>query len=1192
MPGRRAPRAIFLWSFVGAVAPLASAQPASDAGAEPRPVVVLAAADEAADEAAAFVVGLAAKDLHELVLKEGRAFLAAHAAHAEATLVRHLVAEAAYTLRRFEEARADFERVASVPGFAQAREARFRLGQCALELGDPRAAALAFEALIAAGADYLRPAAGFLLGEARFALREFEAAEAAYFGVLQLDEPGPYGFDAACAMCWTAKERGNLDAVVARATACLAAAPADDVRTSALWLLLGETSFARGAHAEALAAFERVRGPEQVRAARRGAAFALVALGRDGEAALRFEALANESAAAAAVAAAGEKRAAGVGGAAGAIEAERVDATWRAAAAHVRAGANERALVLLADARDPDGLAWRGRALSALGRHAEALVAFDAAQQAGPAVALAAEIASARADVLVALGRGAEAAEVLERSGGDHDLHAAAVAHANLGDWAAAARSARAALARFPDSPHATANRLVLGEALFQLGERGEARAHFEAIAAGAATSDAERARLRLGWCDFADGRFASAHGAFEALARGDGALAVEAQYMAARALEELAAAAAAVERGGAGAGVGGNGGASGVDAARTRAAAAFARFVAERPGAAQRPEALMRLARLAPPAEAEAALRRLLAEHAGHALYGAAALDLAWREAARGDHADAVASFERALAGGAERGAALVGRAASQFELGAHAAARVGLVEALGEPGLAADASGATDTPSATGATLRLTALELLAWVEAARGDGVAAADVVREYARSGGDHARVLAAARRVHGVLADQGDAARGATLFDALRGSAGEPVHARAFAAEEVFAWLDAAAVARAEERLRVALASAPSDAGLLEAAFFVGEAHWASGEHARALALYDLAAALPGTTRERALYKGGFAARRLDDAADPVRRHVRGRDAGRLRDALVGLLDGRATHPAGADFSHTGALAHDDLGDVSALTTATLGDGQRDRTATVRSGEGRLGDLLLRRRRSGRRLEPLRQLDALRPERRERPPGGLAGRAREVLGEPRLDDRAVVLRLDPGVHERVCGAPRGLERCDRLRGLDADPARLDDLLTLRRLGLGLRSGDGGLRDQRLLRGLRLGGLGPLLLERDLGQTDEDRLVQGRDLGRRRRRRLAALHRRCGRARREGLACLALGAAVAAITIARTSLPARPALPRSTRRPRVLWLALRGGEPLVDELRARAVERAAAILGHRAATADGAQGRAVG
>jgi tetratricopeptide (TPR) repeat protein len=842
MPGRRAPRAPILWFVAYCALPPANARAAVAPSAPPWPVV----ADEAADEAAAFVVGLAAKDLHELVLKEGRAFLAAHAAHAEATLVRHLVAEAAYALARYDEARADFERVVAVPGFAQVREARFRLGQCALELGDARAAAAAFEALIASGADYLRPAAGFLLGEARFALREFEAAEAAYHGVLQLDEPGSYGFDAACAMCWTAKERGALDAVVARATACLAAAPADDTRASALWLLLGETQFARGAHGEALASFERVRGPEQVPAARRGAAFALVALGRDGEAALRFEALAAEAADGAA----------------------RADATWRAAAAHVRAGANERALALLAGAQEPHGLLWRGRALLALGRHAEALSAFDVARRAGPDTELAAELARAHAEALVALGRGAEAAELLERSGGDHDLHVAAVAHANLGDWAAAVRSAQAALARFPDSPHATANRLVLAEALFQLGDRNGARVHFEAVAASAAREDAERARLRLCWCDFADGRFDAAQGAFGALARGDGAVATEAQFMAARALEELAA----LDRG---------------EASRARAADAFARFVEERPGATQRPEAFVRLARLVPPAEAEAALRRLLAEHADHALCGAAALELAQREAARGEHGAALANFERALAGGAERAATLVGRAASQLELGAHDAARASLVEVLeiearefearggeardvGPQG--AESPGAESPGAGSERPLRLAALELLAWVEAARGDGAAATEVVHAFARSAGDHERVLAAARRVHGVLTAQGAAERGAGLFAALASGAREPRHASVFAAEEVFAWLDAALAARAEERLRAALASAPADAGLLEAAFFVGEAHWSSGEHARALALYDLAAALPGTTRERALYKGGFAAQRLGDTA--------------------------------------------------------------------------------------------------------------------------------------------------------------------------------------------------------------------------------------------------------------------------------------------------------------------------------
>jgi TolA-binding protein len=865
MPGHVVPFVSVFAAFVAASADASSLSIAS------QPALITAAPvtwQQDADEAAAYVVGLAQKDLHDLVFKEGRTFLASHASHPRATLVRYLVADAAFELGRFADAKPLLETVVSDTAFEQRREARFRLAQVLLELGDARAAAERLDAVLADEPDYLRAPAGFLLGEARFALGEHDAAEAAYWNVLQLPEPGRYGFDAACAMCWTAKARGAHDAVLQRAQACLQAAPAGDVRVSELNLLLGETHFVRGEHEKALAAFARATGANEQAAAQRGAAFALVALGRDAEAATRFEALlaalpANDPA--------------------------RTDLAARAAAAHVRSGAFERALALVEGGRHATAHYWRARALAGLSRHQDALTALDSAARAQPDAELQSLIDNARADALFALGRTDEAAKVYERAGGDYALHAAAIARANAGDWAEAARIARDALARFPDSPHATANRLVLGEALFQSGDRAAAREAFASVAAAGApntsAADVRRARSRIAWCDFDGKRFDAAESVFRELSRdtSDASAAREAEFMAARCVEERA----------------------GDDAGlRARAAQAFESFATRHGDAPQRAEALLRAGRLVAGERGEVLLAQLLTQHASDALAPRAALELGERRSARGAHAEAAAAFE--VASGAKeievRCAALAGAAWSRFELGEHEAARAA-IDVL----LATKEVDAVHVASGR---------ELLVWIEAARGDGAAAEAAVRAFAKAGGEPQRVLGAAKRAHAALVASGAAARAATLFGDLARATTDPDVQRALRVEEVFARLDTNDVERAEALARELAGAAPKDAGVCEAAFFVGEARWASGDHGRALALYDLAAASGGTTRERALYKAGFAAVRLADHTTAAARLEAFRaefDGSPLLGEVLFLL-GESHFALGADEAARTALA--------------------------------------------------------------------------------------------------------------------------------------------------------------------------------------------------------------------------------------------------------------------------------------
>jgi TolA-binding protein len=840
-----------------------------------------------ADDAAQYIAGLADKGLDDLVVKEGRAFLKQHGTHARATLVRYLVGDVLFERDDFAGARPLFAAVADASGFERRREARFRLGQCALELGDAPAAIVALEACIENEPDYLVAPATFLLGEARFAADDVSGAEAAYWAVMQLADPGSYAFDAACAMCWTAKARGAHDQVAQRVEACIGAATEGEPRLPELWLLLGETRYTLGQHEAALAAFEAVAAGEQRAAAERGTAFALVALGRDAEAAARFEAIATTAP----------------------NDPFANEARMRAAAARVRTGAFDRALQLTDSvpqtARSAESHYWRGRALAGLGRHADALAALERAAASKPATELAATITSARADALYALGRTDEAARVYEASGGDYALHAAAVARANAGDFAEAARLARELFERFPDSSYATATRFVLGEAAFQSGDLDTARAAFAAVTveSGASPTDARRARSRTAWCDFRAGRFDAAESAFEALSKAANVddLAREALFMSARAAEELAAT-LDDER---------------AAEPRRRAVARYERFVDTFSAASERPEGLLRLARLVEGEAGERRLAQLARDHATHELAPDALLELAERRSARGDLAGANVAYD-ALAELAPQGPhalhAQLSAAWCANQLGAHDDARTTLRALLKRSDLDAER--------------RASAHELLAFVEAARGDGRASEAAVGALAKDGVAAARVLAAARRAAAALTAAGEPARAAALMDgvaAIDASAVDVV--RAASVEAVFARLDAAEleqdaarrtrlVDEAERTVRTlaaahdraadtskrdastdasGTANRPASGGgrggsngaaseaatatarltlldpnLAEAAFFVGESRYAAGLDVQALELYDLAARTTGTTRERALYKGGFTALRLED----------------------------------------------------------------------------------------------------------------------------------------------------------------------------------------------------------------------------------------------------------------------------------------------------------------------------------
>jgi hypothetical protein len=84
-------------------------------------------------------------------------------------------------------------------------------------------------------------------------------------------------------------------------------------------------------------------------------------------------------------------------------------------------------------------------------------------------------------------------------------------------------------------------------------------------------------------------------------------------------------------------------------------------------------------------------------------------------------------------------------------------------------------------------------------------------------------------------------------------------------------ERVYLCLDEKRLDDAERALERAAGARKDDAGVAEAAFFVGEARLEHGDGPRALELYDLAAPnAANPARDRALYKAGYARLKGDD----------------------------------------------------------------------------------------------------------------------------------------------------------------------------------------------------------------------------------------------------------------------------------------------------------------------------------
>jgi TolA-binding protein len=768
--------------------------------------------DVEGDRAYAFLVALVERGLDEELAREARSFLERFPRHPKVDLARYRLASALFDLGRHADARTELRRLVRNDGFELASEALFRLGQCELALGDAKAAVAAFEGAGSVAGEYLRAPCALYLGEAWFRAGDFDRAATSYRRAAELAPRTDTAREAEVGLAWCDLRTQRNDDAVRRCEALLAA-DRRSPRAGELHVVAGEAHLAAGRPREALAHFESVGDGTAAEGALRGAAFAAAALGEHRRAAQLFGELATRFP----------------------DGAHSAEAALHRGVELVRAGEARAAVAALSDRRvpaEPESDYWRARAAFDAGDPAAALDRVEGALAGRPAGDLTDRLHALRGDALAALGRASEAAEAYRRVDTEAGARAAAVAAFAAGRVGEAADLAAGWLDRYPASVHRAELLYIAGEG--DLEARALDRAERRFLEAHAAASDGAlraRALSRAAWCAYLRDDFAAAAARFERVARehADAPEADEAAYLVARARESSGDTAGAL--------------------------ASYRRYVAEGPRDPGRGgEAWTAIARLDP--TDSAALERAL-DHAPESRAAPLLLARGERLAAEGDHTAAIASFRELLARFADADCA--------------PRARYGLAWSASQSGdlpAADDALRQRDLASTRDAGLAIAAGELAVFVRSKRGDVEGAIAAYRGLAELGAGDARCDAAARLVARALATAGRAAEAdrclAERAEATRDRAG----AFELALERAWIALDAEHLDAADAAARAAFDLAPAGAErarAAEACLFAAEARFEAGDDARAIPLYEIAAASCAEERRAgALYKLGFA----------------------------------------------------------------------------------------------------------------------------------------------------------------------------------------------------------------------------------------------------------------------------------------------------------------------------------------
>ncbi|MFT7668115.1 MAG: TolA-binding protein [Planctomycetota bacterium] len=499
----------------------------------------------------------------------------------------------------------------------------------------------------------------------------------------------------------------------------------------------------------------------------------------------------------------------------------------------LRAGAPEDALIVLtlkAAGNEPETLYWRSQALAQTGEEERALQTLQTASRAADSE-LQARIAAMRGDLLYKLGRLDEAADAYGGDNSDYSLHAAATAQLNAGKTTEALESAERMLRDFPESPYSESTHAVRAEALFQLERYTPALAAFEKLAG-------PRAAERKAWCHYYLDEWRAAASSFAAVGERfpQAEEADQARFMEGRSYQEA----------------GDN----------QHAVATWNAYLREHPTGHHSSEVRLQLARLG---AGNDHLSALLRESPTDPLAAVAMFELAESYVQEGNRDLAIATYKSYLQrfpGDRSSGDGRYGLAWSLRSDGQNH-------EALEQLILLIELKPEEE--------LRIAATEMALWCAADLDDAKQAQHFWQQLAGLSKDEAQIFAAAQVASRCLQRVGKSDQASRLLSSLRKKLRSEEIQLSVLIEESWIQIDAGEALAARNLLAKAIAIAPRDSRVQEAAFFTGESFFEAEEFAEASKLYAAAAQKENAELfDDALYKLGFAllsSGKHDQAAD-------------------------------------------------------------------------------------------------------------------------------------------------------------------------------------------------------------------------------------------------------------------------------------------------------------------------------